>query len=146
MSVELFRGITLHHKDGYDVHPIIKDGGVKIGGEVVSGDEAIVKALLAGGSTRGTNDQGQGNGNYRIGKPATPTYTLASELAHLEQGNATEQPALETAKPTPEPKPSPTPASVKLEGNELDDTIESKGKYVIWGIIIVALAVVVMNT
>ena len=34
MSVELFRGITLHHKDGYDVHPIIKDGGVKIGGEV----------------------------------------------------------------------------------------------------------------
>jgi len=28
----------------------------------------------------------------------------------------------------------------------LDDTIESKGKYVIWGIIIVALAVVVMNT
>ena len=44
MSVELFRGITLHHKDGYDVHPIIKDGGVKIGGEVVSGDEAIVKA------------------------------------------------------------------------------------------------------
>ena len=48
MSVELFRGITLHHKDGYDVHPIIKDGGVKIGGEVISGDEAIVKALLAG--------------------------------------------------------------------------------------------------
>ena len=146
MSVELFRGITLHHKDGYDVHPIIKDGGVKIGGEVVSGDEAIVKALLAGGATRGTNDQGQGNGNYRIGKPATPTYTLASELAHLDQGSASEQPAPVTAEPTPASKPSPTPASVKLEGNELDDTIESKGKYVIWGIIIVALAVVVMNT
>ena len=146
MSVELFRGITLHHKDGYDVHPIIKDGGVKIGGEVVSGDEAIVKALLAGGATRGTNDQGQGNGNYRIGKPATPTYTLAAELAHLDQGGGSEQPASETAKPNPAPKPSPTPASVKLEGNELDDTIESKGKYVIWGIIIVALAVVVMNT
>ena len=146
MSVELFRGITLHHKDGYDVHPIIKDGGVKIGGEVVSGDEAIVKALLAGGATRGTNDQGQGNGNYRIGKPATPTYTLASELAHLDQGGTSEQPASVTAEPTSAPKPSPTPASVKLEGNELDDTIESKGKYVIWGIIIVALAVVVMNT
>ena len=145
MSVELFRGITLHHKDGYDVHPIIKDGG-KIGGEVVSGDEAIVKALLAGGATRGTNDQGQGNGNYRIGKPATPTYTLASELAHLDQGDASEQPASVTAESTPAPKSSPTPASVKLEGNELDDTIESKGKYVIWGIIIVALAVVVMNT
>ena len=146
MSVELFRGITLHHKDGYDVHPIIKDGGVKIGGEVISGDEAIVKALLAGGATRGTNDQGQGNGNYRIGKPATPTYTLASELAHLDQGDASEQPASVTAESTPAPKSSPTPASVKLEGNELDDTIESKGKYVIWGIIIVALAVVVMNT
>ena len=88
----------------------------------------------------------QGNGNYRIGKPATPTYTLASELAHLDQGSASEQPAPVTAESTPAPKPSPTPASVKLEGNELDDTIESKGKYVIWGIIIVALAVVVMNT
>lgn len=148
MSVELFRGITLHHKDGYDVHPIIKDGGVKISGEVVSGDEAIVKALLAGGATRGTNDQGQGNGNYRIGKPATPTYTLAAELAHLEPGSSKQQPASAAAKPPSQSlsKPSATPASVKLEGNELDDTIESKGKYVIWGIIIVALAVVVMNT
>ena len=70
------RGIVpwnhLHHKDGYDVHPIIKDGGVKIGGEVVSSDEAIVKALLAGGATRGTNDQGQGNGNYRMGSLRQP--------------------------------------------------------------------------
>ena len=131
MSQELFKGITLHHKDGFDVHPVMRDGGVKVDGTVLANGEEIVRAILAGGATRGTNEAGQGNGNYRVGTPATPTYTLADEFQHLDGGAP--KPAV-TERPSSTSKPQPEPVAAKLDGNALDKTINSKGKYIAWGI------------
>ena len=116
---------------------MIRDGGVKVDGQVIQGDEAIIQALLAGGATRGTNEAGQGNGNYRLGKPATPSYTLAGEFKHLDGGSpaAEPEPSNDPAPVQPAPeKNQPTPVSVQLDGNELDKTLNNNGKKIAWAI------------
>ncbi len=146
MDTRFYSALTLHHKSGAALHPLMKrqgeTWGIQLGKAFFTDDAAILRAILVEqSSVRCSNAAGDVVANYTVGKPATPTYELSPHL-HRHVADAPVKPQNWASAPKPHANAALDTPLPELNGNELDRLMTPRN-YLIAAAVLALLVLVV---